>query len=281
MKKLNNQKIEGSHGLPIVLDAFWEDESSNMPIVIFSHGYKGFKDWGAWDLVAEKFANAGFLFIKFNFSHNGGTVENPVDFPDLEAFSENNYSIEKGDLNMVINWAEFTNILPKSRVDESGVMLIGHSRGGGISLLQAAADERVKKVATWASVSDFGKRFPTGEDLKKWKENGVYYVKNGRTSQLMPHKYQFFEDYQKNKGELSIKSAVQNLKVPHLAIHGNEDEAVSNNAAKSLSRWGDNSSMKTIKSTGHTFGSAHPWESENLPEPLDETVEATIKFFRE
>jgi pimeloyl-ACP methyl ester carboxylesterase len=280
MKKLNNQKIEGSSGRPIVLDAFWEDESQNMPIVIFSHGYKGFKDWGAWDLVAQKFADAGFLFIKFNFSHNGGTVENPIDFPDLEAFSENNYSIEKADLDMVVNWVEFTNILPKSRVDESGVFLIGHSRGGGISLLQAASDERVKKVATWASVADFGKRFPDEEALKDWKEEGVYYVKNGRTGQQMPHKYQFFKDFQKNKSALNIKKAVTKLKVPHLAIHGDADESVSRNAAKSLSRWGDNSSMKTIKRAGHTFGSSHPWESEELPKHLEETVEGTIKFFR-
>ena len=60
--------------------------SDSNPLIIFCHGYKGFKDWGAWNLMAEAFAKIGFCFIKFNFSHNGGTIEQPIDFPDLEAF---------------------------------------------------------------------------------------------------------------------------------------------------------------------------------------------------
>jgi len=68
---------------PIVYDVCYIQSQRPKPIVIFCHGYKGFKDWGAWDLVAKSFANAGFFFLKFNFSHNGGTVEQPMDFPDL------------------------------------------------------------------------------------------------------------------------------------------------------------------------------------------------------
>ena len=43
----------------------------NGEIVIFIHGFMGFKDWGAWHLMAKVFAKAGFFFVKFNFSHNG------------------------------------------------------------------------------------------------------------------------------------------------------------------------------------------------------------------
>ena len=55
---------------PILVDFFYKKESKKMPIIIFCHGYKGFKDWGAWNLVGEEFANKNFFFIKFNFSHN-------------------------------------------------------------------------------------------------------------------------------------------------------------------------------------------------------------------
>ena len=76
---------------PIVYDIYYkENQESELPTVLFCHGYKGFKDWGAWDLVAKAFAEAGFFFVKFNFSHNGGTVEQPIDFQDLKAFSDNN-----------------------------------------------------------------------------------------------------------------------------------------------------------------------------------------------
>ena len=69
------------HTKPIVTDLFYKQNNTKKPLVIFCHGYKGFKDWGAWNLVAETFAKSECFFVKFNFSHNGGTAENPIDFP--------------------------------------------------------------------------------------------------------------------------------------------------------------------------------------------------------
>ena len=91
MIKLQNIQIKGKHGLPILLDLNYIQTNTEKPLVVFCHGYKGFKDWGPWNLVAKNFADAGFVFAKFNFSHNGGTVEQPIDFPDLEAFGQNNF----------------------------------------------------------------------------------------------------------------------------------------------------------------------------------------------
>ena len=50
---------------PILLDTFYSEKFSNQPIVIFCHGYKGFKDWGAWNLMAKSIAEAGICIIKF------------------------------------------------------------------------------------------------------------------------------------------------------------------------------------------------------------------------
>ena len=130
---------------PILIDTFYTNTKTKQPIVIFCHGYKGFKDWGAWNLMATSIAKSGFCFVKFNFSHNGGTVENPIDFPDLEAFGNNNYTKELDDLNAVITWAEnhfATNLL----IDIHQIYLVGHSRGGGIAILKASEDDRIKKL---------------------------------------------------------------------------------------------------------------------------------------
>ena len=104
MKIIKNIRINGKYNKPILTDIFFKESNQLKSIIIFCHGYKGFKDWGAWNLMAETFANAGFFFVKFNFSHNGGTVEQPTDFPDLEAFGNNNYSKELDDLGNVIDW---------------------------------------------------------------------------------------------------------------------------------------------------------------------------------
>tara|TARA_B100000768_G_scaffold109300_1_gene101367 strand:+ start:19166 stop:19774 length:609 start_codon:yes stop_codon:yes gene_type:complete len=103
-----NKIIKGPHRLPILLDVFYNDTVAHAPLIIFCHGYKGFKDWGAWNLLAKTFADSGIAFLKFNFSHNGGSVEQPIDFPDLEAFGHNNYTKELDDLSQVLDWVETT-----------------------------------------------------------------------------------------------------------------------------------------------------------------------------
>jgi hypothetical protein len=88
----NNLVLNRKEQKPIVWDAHFNENGEQKPLVIFCHGYKGFKDWGGWNLVAQQFLEANLFFVKFNFSHHGGTVENPIDFLDLDAFAENNNS---------------------------------------------------------------------------------------------------------------------------------------------------------------------------------------------
>ncbi|MFT5250518.1 MAG: pimeloyl-ACP methyl ester carboxylesterase, partial [bacterium] len=246
MKIIKNLLIEGRHSKPIVTDAFYKESKQPKPVVIFCHGYKGFKDWGAWNLMAKAFANAGFFFVKFNFSHNGGTIEQPIDFPDLEAFGNNNYTKELDDLETVIDWVCQNEILQKE-VDLKQISLIGHSRAGGIVMIKSEEDARISKVISLAGVCDFGKRTATIGELEHWKKDGVKYVQNGRTKQQMPHYYQFFEDFEKNEIRLTIKRAVENLTIPMLIIHGDNDTSVFINEAESLHQWNPNSQLEIIE----------------------------------
>jgi uncharacterized protein len=104
MQTVKNILIAGSGGRQMALDLCYENTDSPKPVVIYAHGFNGFKDWGNFDLIAARFAAAGFVFIKFNFSHNGTTPAQPSDFTDLEAFGQNNYTIELHDLNAVVDW---------------------------------------------------------------------------------------------------------------------------------------------------------------------------------
>lgn len=262
---------------PMLADFLYNEDGQAKPIVIFCHGYKGFKDWGCWDLTAKAFANAGFFYVKFNFSHNGGTVEHPIDFPNLEAFGNNNYTKELNDLNDIISWVLSKQDIAKE-IDKTSISLIGHSRGGGIVTLKAAQDNRITKLVTWASVSDYKSRFPKGEAFDKWKKEGVYYVVNGRTKQEMPHYFQYFEDFIANEEKLTIKTASQQLKIPQLIIHGTKDESVSVNNAADLHWWYPLSTIAWIEEANHVFGGKHPWESEDLPDHLKEVVNKTIEF---
>src|SRR5690554_5861048 len=103
--KLTNQIFKGANGRESLIDFQEPDDYEYEDLVVFIHGYKGYKDWGAWNLVQSYFVRNGMAFCKFNMSHNGGTTDEPIDFPDLEAFSLNRYSYELADVKHV--WTGF------------------------------------------------------------------------------------------------------------------------------------------------------------------------------
>lgn len=272
----NNNIIKGENNRDILLDFEYLESSTPLPVVVFCHGYKGYKDWGAWSLMGSAFAKAGFLFIKFNYSHNGGTVEQPIDFPDLDAFGNNNYSKEVRDTVTVLDWIENSQ-LP---IDSTQINLIGHSRAGGITTIVTAKDSRISKLITLAAVANYAERFPNGKALENWKENGVMYVKNGRTKQEMPLFYQFYEDFVQNEEALTILKQAEKIKQPHLILHGENDTTVLVYDALAIHKASPNSQLKLIREANHTLGASHPWESSLLPAHLREAIQCMINFLR-
>lgn len=279
MKIIKNLRVDGQHNKPIVTDVFYKETNQPKKIIIFCHGYKGFKDWGAWNLMAQSFANAGFFFIKFNFSHNGGTPEEPIDFPDLQAFGNNNYTKELDDLGVVIDWIS-THSDFENQIDMNDISVIGHSRGGGIVLIKANEDARIKKVISLAAVSDIGSRSSTTGDLEKWKKDGVKYVVNGRTKQQMPHFYQFYENFKENEARLNIQAAVEKIAIPQLVIHGDKDTSISMDEAYKIHSWNAQSILKVIDNADHVFNVFHPWEKENVSKELEEVTTICINFLQ-
>lgn len=278
IEKRENIALEGKHQRPIVTDVVYKEDGQKKSVLIFCHGYKGFKDWGAWNLMAEAFAKEGLFFVKFNFSHNGGTLENPIDFPDLDAFSQNTYTKEMDDLEVVLDWMTSRDNPFVADFDSSRITLMGHSRGGGSAIIKSGEDTRIKKLVTLAAVSDFGSRFPRDKELEAWKEHGVGYVENARTKQKMPHLFNFYLDFKENEDRFTIRKAVEKLKIPMLIIHGTQDETVSLSNAKDLQRWNPEAEMLILENSNHVFEASHPWESSRLPATFLKIVSRVTQF---
>ena len=273
--------IEREFEKSILLDVSYRGDGKKKPIVIFCHGYKGFKDWGYWNAMAEKYAEENLFFLKFNFSHNGGTINNPIDFPDLTAFGENNFIKELDDLETVISWITSPINSYSKEINTKEIILIGHSRGGGIVSIKASEDRRVSKVITLAGVSDYKSRFPVGQELAHWEKEGVAFIENSRTKQQMPHYFQFYTNFIENEQRLTISKAIKNLSKPYLIIHGTADETVPLKEAKDLHSWNTKSELFTIQNANHVFGSSHPCYKETLPVDLQIAITKTIGFIKE
>lgn len=275
-----NIQLEGKHTRPILTDFHFTKNGEKKPVVIFAHGYKGFKDWGAWNLMATEFAKQNFFFVKFSFSHNGGTVEQPIDFPDLKAFGENTYTKELDDIQSVIDYV----VKNEEFADElnlNNITLIGHSRGGGIVTLKASEESRVKNVVSWAGISDIGVRFPTGFKLFWWKVRGVGYIKNARTKQKMPHYISFYKDYVANKERLDIESAVKRIQANHLLVHGTDDVVVKVQESENVHQWNPKSELVVIEDMNHALGCSQPYTEKEMPKDLQQLVQKTIAFIHE
>lgn len=268
---IRNAVFSGANERKTLIDLSIPEQLKCTNVILFVHGYKGYKDWGCWDLVQEYFFDRGIGFAKFNTSHNGGTVDDPIDFPDLEAFAENRYSYEVEDINRAIDW-----IITKLGDTRINIHLVGHSRGGGEVIL-AGKNPSIASITTWAAISSIEDRFPKGDMLEEWREKGVRYVQNARTNQQMPHYFTMYQDWLEHQDDLSIENKAKALNKPCLHLHGDIDEAVAITNAEYLSKW-TGGKLIVIRDGNHTFGSSHPWKSDELPPKLYEVCSLTLQF---
>ncbi|WP_338792024.1 dienelactone hydrolase family protein [Bernardetia sp. MNP-M8] len=258
--------------------------NSQTPIIVFLHGFKGFKDWGAFNQMAQIWTQKGFLVFKVNFSHNGTTTENPLDFEDLEAFGQNTITKELSDTATAINFIYNKNSdLPKRNRED--IRLVGHSRGGSTAIIYASKDKRIKKVITLSAVSNLEERYFNEKNKKEWHKNGVVIIENGRTNQKMPLFESLHEDFKKNPVNYSVKEATQKLNTantPQLILHGAKDMSVTPQDAQDIFEWSQsttsqnqNAKLILVEEADHTYNTKHPNLINNIEELPTSFLEMT------
>ena len=262
--------LTGAAGRPIYGDYTYDDNNANSGTIIFIHGFKGFKDWGAHHLSAAFFAENGYRYLKFNLSHSGVTSANMNDVTDMEAFATNTISKELFDIDAVISYAAVN-------FPSAPLYLIGHSRGGGLAIIQAAKDQRISKLVTWSAISDFSSLWKK-EQEKDWMLTGQITVENARTKEKMPLNRTLLEDFNQHKESFNIKAAAQRVAIPWLILHGDNDINVNFSVAQELAQKQLKAKIQKIEGAEHVFGASHPYTKEQLPAHLQALVEKTLAF---
>jgi esterase/lipase len=263
-------EIKGSNQLAIIGDITFGNCYPDF-LVIFVHGYKGFKDWGTHNLVTEYFASEGIYFLKFNFSHSGVKPDDLSDIKDLTLFSKNTPSKELYDLDQVISFA-------KNKFPNLKIILMGHSRGGALSILQSSKDNRVTKLITWAAISAFRNLWKI-EDEVNWRKTGVNYTLNGRTKEQMPLDISLLDDVLNNGKKFDLQDAAKRILKPWLIVQGTADPAVKTEVAQEFHQdQPQTSELLLIENGDHVFGASHPYEKETLPADLEKVCQACAEF---
>lgn len=266
--------LKTSRNNHLQVTAYGMNNLSSAPCLIFVHGFKGFKDWGFWNFTANLFAEGGYFILSFNFSHNG-IGNKPTEFTELDKFAKNTISLEVSELNELIEAYQngyFGNTSNKK------IGLVGHSRGGAVSIITASNNHSISALTVWASIADF-KRY-TKRQVDEWRKNGFMEAVNSRTGQIMKINVSLLDDIESNSNNsLNIRKAVQSLRIPFLIVHGEQDVTVPVKEAHQLYEWSDKNitELTTIPSAGHTFNIIHPFAGSN--NKFDQVLNKTMKFF--
>ncbi len=270
--------LEGASKQNFVADLSYSETQEQKGVIVFCHGFKGFKDWGCWQLVADYFVDNGFAFLKFNFSHNGMGLEDSVEFTALDQFSINTLGKEMQDIESVEQFIVVVLPTKLPAIHTESIYIIGHSKGGVSALLYCTQyDTKIKKVCTWASPFDFHRSW-NSNFKNKWRAENVQYVKNARTNQMMPLDIVVLDDLENNKEKYSLVNASQKLQIPYLIVQGTNDQAVKMDEFNLLKKYFFKAKSHVIVDANHVFGGSHPYAATELPEHTQELVRVTKDF---
>jgi uncharacterized protein len=272
---LSKHRLPGSLG-DILIDVRAGGRESPRPAIVVVHGFKGFKDWGMFPPLAERLARAGFSTVTLNLSGSG--VDDRGEFALPERFGHNTFSSELRDLGILMD------ALVRGELGlrpPTTVGLVGHSRGGGISVLHAARDRRVQALVTWSSISSVERWSPA--EVIEWRKRGSQEILNTRTGQRLPLYTDILDDVERHaRGSLDILGAAARLQIPWLLVHGSADESVSHQESEALRTACTipTTRLLTIAGAGHTFGAGHPWEAGKHDTPeLRRVFDMTLAWF--
>jgi dienelactone hydrolase len=241
--------------------------------IIVSHGFKGFADWGSMPHICTRLASAGFAAVAMNFSHNG-IGESGMEFTEPELFSLDTVSAELHDLRTVVD-ALGAGRLPLAAHATQPCGLLGHSRGGGISILAAEGNADVGAVALWGCVATFD-RF-TERAKREWRERGSIETEVWPTGENLRMSAAYLDDLQAHQDAFDLERAIAALTQSILIVHGEQDLTVPLREADRLRAAAHWAEHHVIPATGHTFGAVHPFEG--ATPALERAIDLTVEFF--
>jgi uncharacterized protein len=239
--------------------------------VIVCHGFKGFAHWAFFPYLARTLAENGLTAVTFDFSGSGIGPDRET-FTQPDAFARNTFSKEQDDIENVVDYTR------RKKIIDGKFGLFGHSRGGGMAIIYAAAQEaEVKSLVTWSSIGRTN--WWTPEEAAIWRQRGSSGVTNSRTGQVMRLGTDLLDDVELNGNtKLNIAAAAAKIKMPWLIIHGTGDETVRSAEAERLHELSPRvSTLRLIEGANHGFDAKHPLGE--VPPVLEKVVLETVKFF--
>ena len=267
--------LRNESGDVITGDFRYPEGGAALPLLIVCHGFTAHKDWGPFPYFGRRFAALGFASAVFNFSHNG-MGSGSKRFTELQKFSRNTIGKELEDVGGILR-AAVEGRLGAAIIDHSRIGIVGHSRGGGVAILYASREPRIRGVAAWSTVATFHRYTPHQREV--WEHQGFLPVTVRGLRTRLRYGIEVLRDLEANREAYDIPRAVRALNVPLLLVHGAADVSVRPAEPESLYAVAERSRTEYVllEGTGHTFGAKHPYRHGSPA--VDHCVELTARWF--
>jgi uncharacterized protein len=230
-------------------------------VVLLGHGFKGYKDYGMFPWLANKFSKRGFIAHRFNYSHSGMTAgDGPFERPDL--FKEGTWNTQVDDLAILCD---------TFMVDGLPTYLLGHSRGGVACLLSSGrGDVDVAGVLSLSAPSTCNPLAKETQDLLL--KQGYVESPSSRTNQMLHIGASFLQEQLDDPSAHNLLSLVESFESPVLIVHGEDDPTVSVESAVSLAAALKHPTLVRVPKADHVFNTPNPFPIEGTPSAQLQTV---------
>lgn len=281
---ISSGSIDSTEGNPIKWDLYSpiSGTSREFPVILFIHGFKGFKDWGAFPDACEDLARSGFGVVSFNLSRSG-IGDRRTEFDRLDLAEKQTFTQDLADIKSIIEALQSGKIKDiHTHLNTDYIGLVGHSRGGHLAVTAAAEFDSVQCLVTWSAVADY-LEFWTDKMKADWEKLGYTEIVNSRTKQVFKLDKSVYDDAVNNSERVIAIRRCADIRIPSLFIHARKDETVpyTNSEQLHINCAAKDKELRFIANAGHTFGVSHPFIDADFPKPYKELLDWSIGWFRE
>ncbi len=209
-------KIYGRVHLP-------EEDSDKLPLVMIVPGFLGFMDWGFYPFIARELVKNGIAALMFNHS-TGGVGRSGKPYSSLTSLAKMSIQQDMDDMDLIRSALERNEITAAERIDLSSIGLIGHSKGGGISILHSHYTGGIKAIVSINGAADF-LRVPK-EKIDKILRDGYKERQLPGTKVTIRIDKKLWEQLVNNPEKYDVIKAAEDNEACILLLHAEDDEIV-------------------------------------------------------
>jgi pimeloyl-ACP methyl ester carboxylesterase len=257
--------LPGSEGLPIH-GTTHAPAGDPRAVIIIVHGFKGYKDYGLFPWLATRLCESGHIVHRINLSHSGMS-HGHGDFNDA-VFVRDTWSRGVEDITLLLQAID-RGVLAGQ---DSGAVLLGHSRGGATCLLAAGRhrDEeaygRLVGAVSLSSPACLGRMPDESAELLLTK--GSLPTPSSRTGQTLHVGACWLQEQLDDPAGHDLLAQVAKVRLPVGLLHGGDDPTVPAKDAVTIAQANPPRVRVHIVDEGdHVFNTPNPFDPNGDPSP--------------